>query len=106
MYHVSDNKVYCITQYAGKSVRGIAKCHPEDTFELDDGKDLAKARCDVKLWTKKLSRANKRVLHAFEELRIAEEHVRLATQYQDEAIASLSEAKSVVEELEEKFSVD
>ena len=43
----APNKVIAITTYAGKTVRGIAKCSPDDSFSKEKGEELAVARCDV-----------------------------------------------------------
>ena len=51
-------KVICVSHYAGKAVAGVAKCNIEtDFFDLETGKKLAAARCDVKIMKKKLQRA-------------------------------------------------
>lgn len=28
-FYVTDNKVICVSSYAGKTVRGVAKCDPQ-----------------------------------------------------------------------------
>lgn len=46
-YHIDTEgkKVVCIAHYAGRAVRGIAKCNFEyDEFDIKAGKELAKAR--------------------------------------------------------------
>lgn len=54
-YRVYQNKnqVIVITHYRGKSIRGVAKCSPEDKFDLERGISIAKCRCDLKLMNKK-----------------------------------------------------
>lgn len=54
-YRVYQNKnqVIVITHYRGKSIRGVAKCSPEDKFDLERGIKIAKCRCDLKLMNKK-----------------------------------------------------
>lgn len=55
-----DNKPYqviAVSTYAGKEVRGVAKCDPRDTFDLDFGKQLAAARCALKIAEKRKARA-------------------------------------------------
>ena len=42
-------KVMCISHYAGRAVKGIAKCSPDDRWDISYGKALAKARCDMKI---------------------------------------------------------
>lgn len=49
--------VVAVTTYAGKPVRGIAKCDPRDTFDEETGKRLAAARCAVKVAQKRNNRA-------------------------------------------------
>lgn len=54
-YRVYQNKnqVIVITHYRGKSIKGVAKCSPEDEFDLERGTAIAKCRCDLKLMNKK-----------------------------------------------------
>lgn len=40
-------KVY--TNYYGKNICGIAKCHPEDNYNSEFGLALARKRCEEKL---------------------------------------------------------
>ena len=42
----TNNKVICISTYAKKVVRGVAKCSPNDNFDIEIGKKLAQLRCD------------------------------------------------------------
>ena len=39
-YCISDSKVVALGSFAGKTVRGIAKCDPADTFNIEDGKEV------------------------------------------------------------------
>lgn len=52
-YIVTPNKVIALSSYAGRPVRGIAKCHPNDTFDVEYGKKLAAARCNYKIAVKR-----------------------------------------------------
>ena len=56
-YVVTPNKVIAISTYAGRTVRGVAKCHPNDTFDEEYGKQLAAARCNEKIARKRYARA-------------------------------------------------
>ena len=47
----------CISRFAGKPVRGIAKCSTTDTFDEQFGRYLAQARCDLKVSEKRVARA-------------------------------------------------
>lgn len=72
--YYTDNKslVVCVVTYAGKTVKGIAKCNTEqDTFDLQKGKELAKLRCDYKLAEKRLHKAEERQWEACRALNAA-----------------------------------
>lgn len=58
-YHffTSKNKIVAVSTYAGKSVRGVAKCDPRDEFDMEKGKALAAARCAERVATKRQARA-------------------------------------------------
>ena len=49
--YYTNNKdvVVAVSSYAGKTVRGVAKCDPRDTFDIEKGKELAAARCNEKI---------------------------------------------------------
>lgn len=59
-YIVTNNKVIALSSYAGKTVRGVAKCHPNDVFDEEFGKKLAAARCNLKIAEKRHLRAKNR----------------------------------------------
>jgi len=48
-FYVAKNKVICVIRYAGRNIRGIAKCSPQDKFDEEIGKKLAHLRCEEKL---------------------------------------------------------
>lgn len=50
-------QVIAVSTYAGRTVRGVAKCNPNDTFDLETGKKLAAARCAYKIAEKRKARA-------------------------------------------------
>lgn len=82
--------VVCATMYKNERIRGIAKCDPEDEFDIDIGKVLAYSRCRQKLAKKKLAhakrvydkalndqdRARKNVLKALSFLHDSEEYLK------------------------------
>ena len=47
-------KVICITKYHGQTIRGIAKCCDNDTWDVEKGKNLAFQRCYLNFLTKQL----------------------------------------------------
>ncbi len=63
-YYTNGNKVIAVSTYAGKTVRGVAKCAPEDKFDLTTGKKIAATRCAARIAEKRLERAHKKVEEA------------------------------------------
>ena len=99
-YFVADNKVVCVSHYAGKAVRGIAKCDPKDEFNLDDGKDLAQARCDLKIADKRLKRSNDRYAEACALVEEAMAYKARMEDYQRESLDEYVVAKQKLVDLE------
>ena len=60
----TNNKVICISTYAKKVVRGVAKFSPNDNFDIEIGKRLAQLRCDEKIADKRANRALDKYLEA------------------------------------------
>lgn len=84
-FFVADKKVICVSSYAGKSVRGVAKCAPDDEFDEDFGRRLAQTRCDFKV-------AQKRFYRAVNLLREANEVARNARKRQVQMMAYVNDA--------------
>lgn len=104
VYNITDTKIVCIAKYAGRTVRGVAKCHPEDSFDLEKGRELARCRCEHKIAEKKLKRANMLTLTAFNNLHVANQEVSQATKYQDDALANLLETRAALASIEKSLS--
>jgi hypothetical protein len=66
-YNTRNSMVVCTTAYKGKTIRGVAKCSPEDTFDLEVGKKLAYLRCRYKFAKKKAAQASGVYAKAFTE---------------------------------------
>ena len=56
-YSDGKGKIIAVSSYAGKTVKGTAKCDPRDTFDEDYGKECAAARCSAKIAEKRFKRA-------------------------------------------------
>lgn len=77
-------KVIAISSYAGQVVKGIAKCHPGDRFDIRYGKDLAAARCNEKISKKRYAAARKKFIEAEREFdRVQAKYVKAAHFYND-----------------------
>jgi len=92
----AGNKIICISTYAKKVVRGVAKCSPNDNFDIEIGKKLAQLRCDEKIADKRANRALDKYLEAGEILAEAQMYFHNMKQYyvdsedkHDKALAEL-----------------
>ena len=56
-FYEGNGKVVAVSTYAGKTVRGVAKCDPRDEFDVEKGKALAAARCAERVAAKRQARA-------------------------------------------------
>lgn len=63
-YYRANNKIICVSTFAGKPVRGVAVCSPNDKFDFETGAELARLRCDAKIATKRFNRADKKLAEA------------------------------------------
>lgn len=90
-------KVVAYSTYAGQSVRGVAKCAPDDEFDVEFGKKLAAARCDVKVARKRLKWALERRDVAWDNFIKAEDWLMKEEDYVDDANSALTEAEVELE---------
>ena len=92
-------KVVAYSSYAGQSVRGVAKCAPDDEFDVEFGKKLAAARCDVKVARRRLKRAQTRRNIAWDNYISAEEALMKEEDYIDDANYALAESEIYLESI-------
>lgn len=98
-YVILPNKVIAISTYAGRTVRGVAKCAPNDKFDIKKGMALAAARCNEKVAQKRMIRANKKYNDAWNKYAAAHEYRKECISYVDDAADQLVEAKLEVKRL-------
>lgn len=98
-FYTTENKVIAVSTYAGRPVRGIAKCDPLDEFSLEDGKKLAAARCNAKIAEKRLKRARKKFVEATEASISAKRQYEKMKKYIEDALVSFSESTEYVADL-------
>ena len=96
---IPGKKVIAISTYAGRTVKGVAKCHPNDEFDAEFGKKLAAARCNEKISYKRLTRALSKYGEAVEESIAANEKMNRMRDYVLDAGAAREEAQRVLMEL-------
>lgn len=100
--YTSGNKVIAVSTFAGKTVRGIAKCDPNDTFSFEKGKNLAVARCNAKVAEKRLYRAQRKFAEAIEAKIEANDFF---TKMQSYLIDSENEYEDALNNLEDMLSL-
>lgn len=66
-----DNRVIAVSSFAGKAVKGVAKCDSRGTFSLKTGKELAAARCAAKVAKRRFKHAEEVYKQALSQLRNA-----------------------------------
>ena len=99
-YYQAGNKVIAVSSFAGRTVRGVAKCAPNDEFDLEKGKKLAALRCNEKVAQRRLARAHKKQEEAAAQFCRAEAYYDNMIYYEEDAYEALLEARKDVEDFE------
>lgn len=104
VYNISDGKIICVSHFAGKAVRGIAKCDIScDEFVEDTGKELARRRCDVKVTSKRVKRARAKMLEAQFALQEATTRLAKMSRYFEDATNDYNAAMKELSTLEKSL---
>lgn len=105
-YHNADNgTIVCTTMYKGQMVRGIAKCSPEDHFDIETGKMLAFLRCKEKFARKKARHARKAYNEAVIAKAIMDNKFGKATDFVNDSDYQLLVARNALLEAEQKLNL-
>ena len=96
-------QVVAVSTYAGRTVRGVAKCDPRDNFSLEGGKKLAAARCNVKIAEKRAKRAEKKYAEAIELVAKQVTYREDMELYASDSKVELANAKAELELLEKNM---
>lgn len=94
-----DNKVIAVSTYAGKTVRGVSKCDPRDSFDQTFGEDLAIARCSYKIAKKRAKRAKTEQAKAVKEVDAAMRKIQKMNKYVMDAENEVRIAAEVINDL-------
>lgn len=92
-YLAGEKKIIVVSRYAGKVVRGVAKCSPGDTYNVEKGEKLARLRCDEKISEKRVARSQEAYADAVANLVKAQKRVEAMKQYMDDAAAEYDEVQ-------------
>ena len=99
VYSDGENKIIVTSTYAGKTVRGIAKCAPNDEFNFAAGQAIATARCDAKIAEKRRQNAQAKYSEAWEQVRAAIDHLSDMESYLNDARAQEVAVKKALHNL-------
>ena len=93
-----SREIIAIGQYCGQTIKGHARCNPEDTFDIEIGEGLAARRCNLKIAEKRLDNKQKQLDELIKEAKIisdkiikAGEAVEFAEAEYDEAVKLLAD---------------
>ena len=95
-YTDGKTKVVAVSTYAGKVVRGVAKCDVNDTFSLEKGKELAAARCNEKIAKKRFTRAQNMYVDTLIEYERLMKKLEKAVSYKEDSLVALNKARNLV----------
>jgi hypothetical protein len=98
-FYTHGNEVVAVSSFAGRNVRGTAKCDPRDKFSLDTGKALAAARCNEKIAWKRMQRAKSEMIKAAHEASLAYDKERRMDDYYEDSVLALKEASERITEI-------
>lgn len=104
-YVINEEKrtVVALSSFAGQVVRGVARCAPNDVWDVEAGKRLAEARCSAKIAHKRLKRAEDIVNGCRQGLQYYTEQVAKYEQYELDAIEGVKKATEELLKLENNF---
>ena len=87
-----SKKVIALSTYGDKTVRGVAVCSDTDTFDVQKGKELAAARCALKVAQKRLKRANDEYKFSTEIREIWTKQIEKNVKFMNDASTQFEEA--------------
>lgn len=91
--------VIAVSTYEGKIVRGVAKCDPQDTFDMEKGRELAAARCNQKVAIKRRTRADRELKKAVAAYVKALNHAEKMNAYYEDSRVAVKNANARVDKL-------
>ena len=105
-YHNAETgTVVCTTLYKGQIIRGVAKCNPDDNFDLAVGKRLAHLRCKQKFIQKKVKRAHMAHVEAIHAEAVARDKLYQAYEFVNDTEYQLELATNELDNLERELGI-
>lgn len=88
-----------LSSYAGKTVKGYAKLHPEDNYDEEIGRKLAAARCNEKVAKKRMKHAEKQVLRALKQVEAANKYLKEMELFHNDTMIQHFDATAEITEI-------
>ena len=98
-FYDAGNKIIAVSTYAGKQVRGVAICHPDDKFDIETGKKIAAARCNYRIANKRYERAQQKYAEAQEQFANAQRHLDKMKSYMNDSFLAANEAAQICDNI-------
>jgi hypothetical protein len=100
-FHINEEgkKVVAVTHYGGRTIRGMAKCSPEDVFDVEFGCKLAVARAERKVARAKVRNASTKYLQAAIAADKAEKHFDNMKQYYMDSVDQFDQTEEYLNNL-------
>ena len=105
-YYRANNKIICVSTFAGKPVRGVAICSPNDEFDYDKGAELARLKCDAKIAEKRCDRAIRKFAEANIKLNDAENHWKKMKEYLLDSYSAKNKAVYILAKTEKNLNAE
>lgn len=101
--HHGGITVVAASTYGKKTVKGYAKCNANDDFDFEKGKELAAARCALKIAEKRNKRASEKYMEAVQDMNNAINRFNDMKTYFMDSVDQVDEAIEKVNELLERY---
>ena len=103
IYSDGKSTIIATATYAGKTVRGVAKCDPQDEFDYEKGATLAVVRCALKIAKKRLKRSKERLHNATTTLDWATKYLNESKEFVESANEEVRQISKNLEEIKTDF---
>ena len=94
-----STQITAVSTYAGKTVKGYAKCDPQDNYNEELGMKLAAARCNLRVANLRKKRAQRKFDEAQARLEAAQKFATDMGYYWAEATSAVKSAQADVEDI-------
>lgn len=95
----TGNKVIALSTFAGRVVRGMAKCDPRDDFDPNIGERIAATRCALKIAKRRSTLAWKKYTEAKRAFNNGKQYLKAMQNYFDDADFAVVKIQSELDHL-------